>query len=317
MAETLPQILVSGLTKTYGGKRSVPALSDVSFSVEKGAAIGLIGPNGAGKSTLIKILAGIMRPTSGTVLVGGRVPYQDRKAHVAMIGVVFGQKTQLWWDLPIGNSFDLLRDIYRVPPARFVKTRDRLIDALKLQGFLDRPVRQLSLGQRMRAEFAAALLHEPALLILDEPTIGLDAPSKIAVRSFVRDLQQDHGVTVLLTTHDMLDVEEIVERVLLIGHGRILADGALSDLRAQFSFERQLDIDFFAPPGDFALAEGIELVAKTDRRVSVAFDPARHNPATVIADIVGDRQIADMRLQPRSIEDFITRLYEKHGAVEE
>ncbi|NTJ35923.1 ATP-binding cassette domain-containing protein [Agrobacterium rhizogenes] len=312
-----PYIFISRLNKTYKSNSDVIALSDINLVIERGTAVGLIGPNGAGKSTLIKILSGIMRPTSGVIEVDGRVPYKERKAHVASIGVVFGQKTQLWWDLPISRSFDLLRDIYRVPRQRFVQTRDRLVESLKLESFLERPVRQLSLGQRMRAEFAAALLHEPALLILDEPTIGLDAPSKIAVRGFVRDLQRDQGVTILLTTHDMLDVEEIVERIVLIGRGKILADGRLVDLRKRFSFERQLDVDFFATAPDRILPDGIVLLAKTENRLSVAFDPNKHSPTDVIALVAGQHQIADMRLQPRSIEDFVTALYEKHGALEQ
>ncbi|MDO9245905.1 MAG: ATP-binding cassette domain-containing protein, partial [Phenylobacterium sp.] len=207
----MPQILVQDLAKTYRVAerdpgmlgavrglvrrrwRTVEALKDVSFSLERGELLGFIGPNGAGKSTTIKILSGILRPDGGRVEIEGLVPYADRIKHVARIGVVFGQRTQLWWDLPVIDGFDLLRDIYRVDPQRYKATRDELVAMLRLERLLDQPVRQLSLGQRMRAEIAAALLHEPSILFLDEPTIGLDAPSKLAVREFVKKLNQDLG----------------------------------------------------------------------------------------------------------------------------
>jgi len=213
--------------------RTVEALAGVSFELERGELLGFIGPNGAGKSTTIKILAGILRPDGGRVEVDGRDPFEDRERHVGRIGVVFGQRTQLWWDLPVGEGFDLLRDIYRVDEVRYRRTRDELVSLLKLERVLDQPVRQLSLGQRMRAEIAAALLHEPDLLFLDEPTIGLDAPSKLAVREFVRRANRERGTTVLLTTHDMHDIEALAERVIVIGHGRVLADSPVEALRAQ------------------------------------------------------------------------------------
>lgn len=246
----MPHIVVDNLTKTYRLSirepgmlgsirgvfrrryRHVHALQGVSFRLERGELLGFIGPNGAGKSTTIKILSGILRPDSGRVEVDGLTPYEDRRRHVARIGVVFGQRTQLWWDLPVIDGFDLLRDIYRVDPARYERTRDELVALLRLERLLDQPVRQLSLGQRMRAEIAAALLHEPAILFLDEPTIGLDAPSKLAVRDFVKRLNRERGVTVLLTTHDMQDIEALAERVIVIGHGRVLADSPFEELRA-------------------------------------------------------------------------------------
>lgn len=255
----MPQILVHNLRKTYRiherdpgvlgalralvrpRYRTVEALSGVSFELQRGELLGFIGPNGAGKSTTIKILAGILRPDGGRVEIDGRDPFVDRERHVARIGVVFGQRTQLWWDLPVGDGFALLGDIYRVDPVRFARTRDELVALLQLDRLLDQPVRQLSLGQRMRAEIAAALLHEPDILFLDEPTIGLDAPSKLAVRDFVLRANRERGTTVLLTTHDMHDVEALAERVIVIGHGRVLADGPVNALRAQVVAARRMN----------------------------------------------------------------------------
>jgi len=255
----LPQIVVERLTKSYfvaerapgllgavkglvhRRRRRIEALTDVSFSLAQGELLGFIGPNGAGKSTTIKILSGILRPDSGRVEVDGLIPYDDRIQHVARIGVVFGQRTQLWWDLPVIDGFDLLRDIYRVDRTAYVETRDELVAMLRLERLLDQPVRQLSLGQRMRAEIAAALLHAPSILFLDEQTIGLDAPSKLAVRAFVKRLNRERGVTVLLTTHDMHDIDALAERVIVIGHGRVLADGTFDSLRAQIVAENPDD----------------------------------------------------------------------------
>ena len=255
----MPQIVVTHLRKTYRiserdpgvlgalrglvrrRHRTVDALAGLSFELQRGELLGFIGPNGAGKSTTIKILAGILRPDAGRVEIDGRDPFADRERHVARIGVVFGQRTQLWWDLPVGDGFALLREIYRVDPVRFARTRDELVALLHLDRLLDQPVRQLSLGQRMRAEIAAALLHEPDILFLDEPTIGLDAPSKLAVRDFVRRANRERGTTVLLTTHDMHDVEALAERVIVIGHGRVLADCAVEGLRAQVVAARRLN----------------------------------------------------------------------------
>ena len=209
----------------------IRARNDVSFRIEDGEAVGYIGPNGAGKSSTIKILSGILTPDSGTCVIDGRVPWKDRRAHVSQIGVVFGQRSQLWWDVPVIDSFELIRDIYAVTEDVYKRNLRDLTDLLNLSEILKTPARSLSLGQRMRCEIAASLLHDPRILFLDEPTIGLDAVSKIAVREFVLDMNKRRGTTVILTTHDMQDVEALAQRVLLIGKGRILLDGALDDIR--------------------------------------------------------------------------------------
>lgn len=212
---------------------TINAISNISFSIKDGEMVGYIGPNGAGKSTTIKILSGILTPDGGTCLVNGQVPWKDRKEYVRQIGVVFGQRSQLWWDIPVMDSFELLQAIYSIPGPRYRSNLDELTHLLNLEELLKTPTRQLSLGQRMRCEIAASLLHEPRLLFLDEPTIGLDAVSKIAVRDFIKKMNAEHKTTVILTTHDMQDIEAITNRVILIGKGRKLLDGTLEDLRLE------------------------------------------------------------------------------------
>ena len=209
----------------------IKALDDLSFTIADGEIVGYIGPNGAGKSSTIKVLSGILTPDSGECRVNGRVPWKERKKHVSEIGVVFGQRSQLWWDVPVNDSFELLKEIYRVEYASYRRNVEELTDALELGELLRTPARQLSLGQRMRCEIAASLLHDPKVLFLDEPTIGLDAVSKLAVRSFIQKRNETHGTTVLLTTHDMQDIEALATRILLIGQGKLLLDGDFDDVR--------------------------------------------------------------------------------------
>lgn len=212
-------------------QEEIQALRDVSFTIQDGEMVGYIGPNGAGKSSTIKILSGILTPDSGQCLVDGRIPWKDRIRHVKEIGVVFGQRSQLWWDVPVIDSFLLLKDIYSIPDQVYHSNTEELTELLHLKELLRTPARQLSLGQRMRCEIAASLLHSPKILFLDEPTIGLDAISKLAVRDFIRNRNQTHGTTVILTTHDMQDIEALTNRILLIGRGKILMDGTLKDIR--------------------------------------------------------------------------------------
>lgn len=288
--------------------REVRALDRVSFNIQAGELVGYIGPNGAGKSTTVKILSGIMVPDSGRCVVGGRVPWKERVEHVRRIGVVFGQRTQLWWDLPVVESFELLRDIYAVPSADYVATLDELVALLDLSPLLDTPVRQLSLGQRMRCDLAAALVHSPSLLFLDEPTIGLDAVSKIAVRNFVRLLNRERGVTVILTTHDMDDIEALCSRVLLVGDGHILSDGTLASLRAGVTRERWLTVDLQNP------AEALEdpdarVIQRDGGRVCLAFDPEVVTPAALISRITVRHAVLDLFVQSPPIEEIVARIY--------
>ena len=292
--------------------RTVRALDGISFELKPGELVGYIGPNGAGKSTTVKTLAGILVPTSGRCEVLGRVPWRERKAHVQQIGVVFGQRTQLWWDLPVVESFDLLRDIYRVPPDRYRALLDELTERLSLGSLLDTPVRQLSLGQRMRCDLAASLLHEPPLLFLDEPTIGLDAVSKLAVRDFVQRLNRERGVTVILTTHDMDDIEALCTRVIVIGGGRILSDGTLDALRERVTRERWLLLDLEDP--SLALEDpDAEVLRRDGHRVTLRFDPALVSPAQLISRLTARYPIRDLFVQNPPIEEIIARLYGQHA----
>jgi len=288
--------------------RTVTALDGVSFALEPGELLGYIGPNGAGKSTTVKILSGILVPDSGRVETFGRVPWRERVATVREIGVVFGQRTQLWWDLPVVESFELLRDIYRVPAEAYRQTRDELVGLLNLSGLLDTPVRQLSLGQRMRCDLAAALLHRPRILYLDEPTIGLDAVSKLAVRDFVRTLNRERGATVILTTHDMDDIEALCRRVIVINEGRIFLDGTLGELRCRVTRERRLIVDL-ETEGDQVRDEDAEVIRQEGHRVWLRFDPERVAAAEVIARVTARHAIRDLYVENPPIEEVVARLY--------
>ncbi len=293
--------------------RTVRALDGISFCIEAGELVGYIGPNGAGKSTTVKVLAGILVPDSGRCEVLGRVPWRERIANVRQIGAVFGQRTQLWWDLPVAESFELLRDIYRVPAAAYARMRDELIALLDLAPLLDVPVRQLSLGQRMRCDLAASLLHSPSLIYLDEPTIGLDAVSKLAVRDFIRRLNRERGVTVLLTTHDMDDIEALCTRVILISQGQILSDGTLEGLRARVTPERWLIVDLLEPDETVSDPDAGE-VRRDGSRVVLRFDPRRVPAAEIIRRITARHAVRDLFVENPPIEEIIARLYREEQA---
>ncbi len=288
--------------------RDVQALDGVSFAMDAGELVGYIGPNGAGKSTTVKVLSGILVPDSGQCEVLGRTPWRQRREHVRNIGVVFGQRTQLWWDLPVVESFELLRDIYRVPPAEYAERRDEVIALLTLEPLLDTPVRQLSLGQRMRCDLAAALLHSPSLLFLDEPTIGLDAVAKLAVRDFIQRLNRERGVTVILTTHDLDDIEALCSRVMVIGAGSILFDGTVQGLRDHAGSERRLTVDLADANGTIE-DPSATVVSQEGRRVQVRFDPDETPTPELIARIVAKHPVRDLFVESPPIEEIIARLY--------
>lgn len=293
--------------------RTVRALDGVSFTLAEGELVGYIGPNGAGKSTTVKVMSGILSPTSGRCEIMGRVPWKDRREHVRRIGVVFGQRTQLWWDLPVIESFELLREIYDVPPAAYRSTLDELVSVLDLSPLLDVPVRQLSLGQRMRCDLAAALIHLPSILFLDEPTIGLDAVSKLAVRDFVQRANRERGVTVILTTHDMDDIEALCTRIIVIARGQVLSDGPLEVLRGRVSRERWLIVDLVNELDDVFDADA-RVVSRDGGRVCLAFDPASIPAAALISRIASRHAINDLFVQNPPIEQIIARLYGDEGA---
>ncbi|MXX93722.1 MAG: ATP-binding cassette domain-containing protein [Chloroflexi bacterium] len=288
---------------------TIDALDGVSFSIESGELVGYIGPNGAGKSTTVKVMSGILVPDAGRCEILGRVPWRNRTEHVSRIGVVFGQRTQLWWDLPVIESFDLLRDIYRIPRAEYATNRDEFIAVLNIEGCLDVPVRQLSLGQRMRCDLAAALLHSPDILFLDEPTIGMDAVSKLAFREFIKQFNQERGTTVILTTHDMDDIEVICDRVMIINDGKIVSDGTLDELRRRVSLERRLVVELVDNVIEPTIHPLANLANRDGRRIHIQFDPHQISAADLIAHATSQNQVQDLFVENPPIEETIARIY--------
>ena len=275
--------------------------------------VGYIGPNGAGKSTTIKMLTGILVPSSGEATVAGLTPWDRRKQLAQRIGVVFGQRTQLWWDLALIDSLELLRHMYRVPETRFRENLDRARDLLDLDEFLHTPVRQLSLGQRMRGDLAAALLHDPEILYLDEPTIGLDIVAKARIREFLAELNRERGVTVLLTTHDLADIEHLCRRIIVIDHGQVMYDGDLNALRARFGGRRHIIVDFDQEPHPDinTLHNGdIAIVDQDGPRVRIAFDRTAITAPELLSRAGRYGNVRDMSIEEPHIEDVIRQMYE-------
>jgi ABC-2 type transport system ATP-binding protein len=295
-------------------RHEVHAVEGIDLTIPPGAMVGYIGPNGAGKSTTIKMLTGILVPTSGTVRVDGLDPSRDRLAVTRRIGVVFGQRSQLWWDLPLADSFELLRHVYRVPGPRHERTRATLVELLALGDLLATPVRQLSLGQRMRGELAAALLHEPAVVFLDEPTIGLDVVSKEAVRGFLADLNRERGTTVLLTTHDLADVERLCRRVLIIDHGRVVTDETVEGIRARYGTERTVVVDLDEPRAPLAVP-GATVVAVDGPRQWLRFRRDETTAAAVIAAVTAEVAVRDLTVEEPHIDDIIRTIYASERAT--
>jgi ABC-2 type transport system ATP-binding protein len=288
----------------------VRAVDGITFQIERGELVGYIGPNGAGKSTTIKMLTGLLVPTSGQLSVNGRVPWRERKAHVATIGAVFGQRTTLWWDLPTIESLELLRYVYKVPADRFERNLNEFRALLELDPFLGTPVRSLSLGQRMRADLCAALLHDPPLLFLDEPTIGLDVVAKERIRQFIQHINAERHTTVILTTHDLSDVERLCKRVMIIDHGHLLYDGQLDALRERFGGQRELVVDMAEPYAEVSV-EGAQVVGRENLRVTYRFDGRQVSASELIGRLSDRYSIRDLRVREPDIADTVRRIYEE------
>jgi ABC-2 type transport system ATP-binding protein len=303
-----PIIEVAGLRKVFRTRRGpVEAVAGIDFRVGAGEFVGYAGPNGAGKSTTVKMMSGILLPSAGRVEVCGLVPYRERKRLARRMGVVFGQRTQLWWDLPLAESFELVGHLYRIPAADRVRRMRRLGEVLSLGPLLDVPVRSLSLGQRMRAELAAAVLPAPRVLFLDEPTIGLDVEAKAAVRDFLRELNRTEGTTVILTTHDLDDITRLCSRLMIIDHGRLIYDGTVEALRTAYGTTRVLVVDL-AEDEPVELA-GAVLARAEGRRRWFQFARDEVSAAELIARLLAHNEVADLTLVESDIEDIVRRIY--------
>jgi ABC-2 type transport system ATP-binding protein len=289
-------------------RTEVRAVDGVSFTVDAGEMVGYIGPNGAGKSTTIKMLTGILVPSGGRVRVAGVDPQRRRVELARRIGVVFGQRTQLWWDLPLRDSFELLRHIYRVEATRHRRNLESFTELLDLGPFLDTPVRQLSLGQRMRGDLTAALLHDPAIVFLDEPTIGLDVVSKAAVRDFLSYVNREEGTTVLLTTHDLADIEQLCPRMLIIDHGRVIYDGGVAAIKDSVGGDRTLVVDLEDERPALAVTEG-DVVRTDGRRQWITFSKDRTTAARLVAEVAALAPLVDLSVEEPDIEDVVRRIY--------
>lgn len=289
----------------------VHALKDISFSIQPGEIVGYIGPNGAGKSTTIKIMSGILVPDQGSCKILGYTPWKDRVNYVKNIGVVFGQRSQLWWDVPVRDSFELLRDIYHIPGQEYQANLDLLVKTLDLQSIIHSPVRQLSLGQRMRCEIAASLLHSPKILFLDEPTIGLDAVSKIAVRQFIKTINKEKGVTVILTTHDMNDIEALADRVILIGRGSLLYDGQLKELKNRFGTQKIITADYRENVHSFQIP-GALMLSWTSERAVLSVNTDQVQISEVMNELSNLVDLLDVTIEAQPIEEMIIQLYKEY-----
>jgi ABC-2 type transport system ATP-binding protein len=296
--------------------RLVRAVDGISFQIQPGEVVGYLGPNGAGKSTTIKMLTGLLVPTGGEIIVNGHIPWKQRQQYVARIGAVFGQRTTLWWDLPVIESLELLQHIYKIPPDRFRKNLDEFRGILELDPFLQSPTRSLSLGQRMRADLAAALLHDPVILFLDEPTIGLDVVAKERIRQFILHVNRERGTTVLLTTHDLSDVEKLCERVMIIDHGKLLFDGKLNTLQNRFGGKRELSVDFAESYPDITVP-GADIQSNEGLRATYQFDRGTLSASELIRRLTGRYRIVDLSVREPDIEATVRRIYEERLLEEE
>ncbi|MGG7164953.1 ABC transporter ATP-binding protein [Clostridium ihumii] len=286
------------------------ALKDVSFKIEEGEMVGYIGPNGAGKSTTIKIMSGILNPDSGECIINGRTPWKDRINHVKDIGVVFGQRSQLWWDVPVVDSFSLIKDIYKVPDKQYKKNIDELVEMLNIKELIKMPTRQLSLGQRMRCEIAASLIHSPKILFLDEPTIGLDSVSKIAVREFIKNINKERKTTVILTTHDTQDLDALTNRIILIGKGQVLLDGKLDELKEKFNTKRTISLNYSGKLD--ATYNGLKIIDNHNEIANIEIDTSKISVSEGIAYLSSKVNINDIQISSSTVEDVVVGLYREY-----
>ncbi|MBN2851558.1 MAG: ATP-binding cassette domain-containing protein [Clostridia bacterium] len=289
----------------------IKALDNVSFHINEGEMVGYIGPNGAGKSSTIKVMSGILNPDSGECVINGKIPWKDRISHVRDIGVVFGQRSQLWWDVPVIDSFMLLKEIYKIEEKAYQENFNELVSLLNIETIIRTPTRQLSLGQRMRCEIAASLLHNPKILFLDEPTIGLDAVSKIAVRDFITRINRERKTTVILTTHDMQDIEALTKRIILIGKGQILLDGDLNSLKKKYTGQKTITVEYSG--GDIDLCDGLIVVEEQQGRAVVAVDADLISVSDAIAQISKTPGVTDISISSISAEEMVVSLYKEHN----
>jgi ABC-2 type transport system ATP-binding protein len=285
------------------------AVNNINFSIDEGQVVGYIGPNGAGKSTTIKMMSGILQPTSGDVTIRGISPFQDRKKVVRNLGVVFGQRTQLYWDLRLGESFELLRRIYEIDDATYQKNLRILNDILNIQEIINTPVRQLSLGQRMRGDLAAAILHSPPVIFLDEPTIGLDVDVKYCVRQFIKDINDQYHTTIILTTHDLGDIEELCRRIIIINHGEIVHDCSLETLMNEFAPNRQLIVDLYQAPEQPIELRNARVIKQEGARICLEYNKKETSTGDVIEAIAANHSIQDISIEESNIEDVIRTIY--------
>ena len=304
----VPGMLANLVAPKYEKKQAV---NNVSFQIAQGEMVGFIGPNGAGKSTTIKMLSGILCPDSGSILVGGYVPYKQRKEYVKNIGVVFGQKSQLQWDLPVLDSYELLKAIYAIPEPTYQKNLNRFVEMLEMGGFLNQPVRQLSLGQRMRADIVAALLHSPQIVFFDEPTIGVDVVGKEVIRKFIRELNEEDGVTMIFTTHDMQDIEKTCNRLIIIDKGSKMYDGSLQGIRDRYGTTRQLDVEFnyaceVAPIADVTI-QSLKEEGRFKKRF--VFEQGRVKINELMNHLLSNYSVRDINIREPEIDDLIRRIY--------
>lgn len=304
----------AGLRNFFSNEyKEIRAVSDISFSIEPGELVGYLGPNGAGKSTTIKMLTGILVPSGGVVEVAGAQPFRNRQANALNIGVVFGQRSQLWWDLPVSDSYELNRRLFSIPAEVYQENLDRAKSELGIGEFFHTPVRQLSLGQKMRAEIGAALLHNPQILFLDEPTIGLDVVAKDKIRKYIRRLNREKGTTVILTTHDMTDVEEICDRIMIIDQGKKIYDGALEEIKNTYQKKRTLTLDLEEDYQGQALPGVLSLKAEEARRLVVEFSKQDTTAKAVIDQAFRTFKVKDLSLQETELEEIIREIYQANG----